>query len=79
MSSSRVWNWVLLFAILVLLAMLPKLLSEFRLNLVITMLIYSLAAIGFNNLFGQGGLLSFGHAAFFGIGSYTSVLLFKHF
>ncbi len=78
MSHSRVWKGLLLFGLFVLLAVMPKLVSEFRLNLVIAMLIYSLVAIGFNMLFGQGGLLSFGHAAYFGIGAYTAILVYKH-
>jgi branched-chain amino acid transport system permease protein len=78
MSRSRVWNGLLLFGLFLLLAVMPKLVSEFRLNLVIAMLIYSLVAIGFNMLFGQGGLLSFGHAAYFGIGAYTAILVYKH-
>ncbi len=39
--------------------------------------IYGLFAIGFNILFGLTGYLSFGHAAFLGVGSYTAVWSFK--
>ncbi len=39
--------------------------------------IYAIFAIGFNILFGLTGYLSFGHAAFLGIGSYTAVWSFK--
>lgn len=39
--------------------------------------IYGLFAIGFNILFGLTGYLSFGHAAFVGVGSYTAVWSFK--
>jgi ABC-type branched-subunit amino acid transport system permease subunit len=39
--------------------------------------IYGLFAIGFNILFGLTGYLSFGHAAFLGIGSYAAVWSFK--
>jgi branched-chain amino acid transport system permease protein len=38
--------------------------------LAVNILIYGLYAVGFNLLFGYTGLLSFGHAAFFGVGSY---------
>jgi ABC-type branched-subunit amino acid transport system permease subunit len=41
--------------------------------------IFGLFAIGFNILFGQTGYLSFGHAAFIGVGSYTTVWIFKLF
>jgi ABC-type branched-subunit amino acid transport system permease subunit len=39
--------------------------------------IYAIFAIGFNVLFGLTGYLSFGHAAFIGVGSYTAVWSFK--
>lgn len=39
--------------------------------------IYGLFATGFNILFGLTGYLSFGHAAFLGVGSYTAVWSFK--
>lgn len=39
--------------------------------------IYGIFAIGFNILFGLTGYLSFGHAAFLGVGSYSAVWMFK--
>ncbi|MGJ8585602.1 MAG: branched-chain amino acid ABC transporter permease [Marinosulfonomonas sp.] len=39
--------------------------------------IYGIFAIGFNILFGLTGYLSFGHAAFLGVGSYATVWMFK--
>lgn len=39
--------------------------------------IFGIFAIGFNLLFGLTGYLSFGHAAFLGIGSYAAVWMFK--
>lgn len=47
----------------------PDLLQKFA--------IYGIFAIGFNLLFGLTGYLSFGHAAFLGVGSYTAVWSFK--
>ncbi len=41
--------------------------------------IFGLFAIGFNILFGLTGYLSFGHAAFLGVGSYAAVWSFKLF
>ena len=79
MNHNRIWKILFFAGLVVLLAVLPRLVSEFRISLVITMLIYSLLAIGFNMLFGHGGLLSFGHAAYFGIGAYTAILVYKHF
>ncbi|MEJ8572615.1 branched-chain amino acid ABC transporter permease [Microbaculum marinum] len=39
--------------------------------------IFGIFAVGFNILFGLTGYLSFGHAAFLGVGSYTAVWTFK--
>lgn len=47
----------------------PDLLQKFA--------IFGIFAIGYNILFGLTGYLSFGHAAFLGIGSYTAVWSFK--
>jgi ABC-type branched-subunit amino acid transport system permease subunit len=49
----------------------PDLLQKFA--------IFGIFAIGFNILFGLTGYLSFGHAAFLGIGSYAAVWSFKLF
>jgi ABC-type branched-subunit amino acid transport system permease subunit len=47
----------------------PDLLQKFA--------IFGLFAIGYNILFGLTGYLSFGHAAFLGVGSYATVWSFK--
>ena len=47
----------------------PDLLQKFA--------IFGIFAIGYNILFGLTGYLSFGHAAFLGVGSYTAVWSFK--
>ncbi len=39
--------------------------------------IFGIFAVGFNILFGLTGYLSFGHAAFLGVGSYSAVWMFK--
>jgi len=39
--------------------------------------IFGIFAIGYNLLFGLTGYLSFGHAAFLGVGSYAAVWMFK--
>jgi len=47
----------------------PDLLQKF--------VIFGIFAVGFNILFGLTGYLSFGHAAFLGVGSYAAVWMFK--
>jgi branched-chain amino acid transport system permease protein len=58
---------------LVVLVVLPALLSPSLLNAAIQMLIAVLFASAFNLLSGQGGMLSFGHSAYFGIGAFATV------
>lgn len=47
--------------------------------LAINILVFGLFAVGFNLLFGYTGLLSFGHAAFLGVGSYLTGITMVHF
>lgn len=54
---------------------LPIIVARFYLVLVPYILIAGLLALSFNLLFGFMGRLSFGHAAFFGVGAYTVALL----
>ena len=46
--------------------------------LAINILLFGLFAVGFNLLFGYTGLLSFGHAAFLGVGSYLTGIAMVH-
>jgi branched-chain amino acid transport system permease protein len=65
--------WVILLIILFLAA--PAFLSEFYLAVLCEALIMSLLALSFNLLFGFMGQLSFGQAAFYGLGGYTVAML----
>jgi len=49
--------------------------DHFVLLLVVTVLLYSVAALGLNIQFGYAGVLNFAGASFFGIGAYTSAVL----
>lgn len=44
----------------------------------VNILIFGLYAVGFNLLFGYTGMLSFGHAAFLGVGSYLTGIAVVH-
>jgi branched-chain amino acid transport system permease protein len=57
------------------LALLGPFMSEYGLKLASEALILCLYAMAFNLLFRQAGLLSFGQAAFFGLGAYAMALL----
>lgn len=57
----------------------PLILTNYRLNLIITILRIAYLAQCWNLMSGYCGQFSFGHAAFFGAGAYTSSLLYTEF
>jgi branched-chain amino acid transport system permease protein len=63
-------------AALVLLLVAPPLLPPYFLEILISVLLFGYLGAAWNILGGYAGQFSFGHAAFFGIGAYTSTLLF---
>jgi len=54
---------------------LPPLLPKYHLEVLISVVFWAYLGIAWNLLGGYAGQFSFGHAAFFGIGAYTSTLL----
>ncbi len=82
-------NTRLLFLVIFLVAFAPFLMNPFPADsamaqfnagypdLMQRFVIFGIFAIGFNILFGLTGYLSFGHAAFLGVGSYAGVWMFK--
>lgn len=70
MKSSHILALLLLVAFLL---ALPAFMSTSLVNAAIQMLIAALFASAFNVLAGQGGMLSFGHAAYFGIGTFATI------
>ena len=56
---------------------LPLGLPQFYVLLSTEILIMGLFAVAFNLLLGYGGMVSFGHAAYYGVGAYTCWLLLK--
>ncbi|MBJ6867065.1 ABC transporter permease subunit, partial [Vibrio cholerae] len=57
----------------------PLLPGEFWIYVATEILILGLFAMSFNLLHGYMGQISFGHAAFFGLGAYASALLMRYF
>ena len=62
-------------ALLVVILLLPLFVDSFQLVLLTEIAILSLASMSVYFLFGPGGMVSFGHAAFFGGGAYAAALL----
>ncbi len=52
--------------------------EPFTITLATKAVILALAAVGLNLALGQGGLVSFGHAAYFGVGGYAMGILASH-
>lgn len=51
--------------------------SDYYLHLIILFLMWSAIGVSWNLLGGYAGQVSFGHAAFFGVGAYTAALLYE--
>lgn len=67
-----------LTAVVVVLIAVPWIASYFYIFILTEVLILGLFAASFNLVFGYTGMLSFGHAAFFGVGSYVTALVLIH-
>ncbi len=79
MGKNSARTWVMAVVSGVVLVSLPFVLenwfSQYYLYLAIKIIIWALYAMSFNLVLGYGGMMSFGHAAFYGTGAYTCALL----
>jgi len=66
-------------ALIAALLALPLLADEFIVVLTGDIMVLALFAAGLQFMMGTGGLISFGHAAFFGLGAYAAALLVRDF
>ncbi|MFH1138546.1 MAG: branched-chain amino acid ABC transporter permease [Pseudomonadota bacterium] len=71
-------KWGGWLGLLFVLAVAPRFLGIVKTNLVVEFAIGALYAASLNILLSYTGLLSFGHALFFGAGAYTAALLLTH-
>lgn len=79
MTSRETTVNILLILLLPAAALTALLLGEaFYITLATRIAILALAAVGLNIALGLGGLVSFGHAAFFGLGGYVTGVLATH-
>ena len=70
------WKNLLILGILSLLVLVPPFANPYIMNVMIMILFYAYLGQSWNILGGYCGQLSFGHAAFLGIGAYTSTVLY---
>ena len=74
--SSRLVLWFVVICLLLALPPLALALGQpFYLDLARRIMILAIAAVSLNLILGYGGLVSFGHAAYLGIGAYTVGIL----
>ena len=66
-------RWIALGLVLLALPLGPGLNSDFVRSMISQMGIAAIFALSFNMLLGQTGLLSFGHAVYFGLGGYVAI------
>ena len=69
----------LALAALLLFVLLPWLLARHQLSILTELLIFGLFALSLDLIMGYTGMVSFGHAAYFGLGAYGSALSLIHF
>lgn len=78
-ASSKKWVVLVVIALALLVPLLkplmPEVVSDYRLFLVSTMIIASIAVLGLNLLTGFNGQFSLGHGAFYAVGAYTAAIL----
>ena len=68
-------GWLGFAVVIALLAALPLATTGYTLILLADMLVFALFALSLHFMMGPGGLVSFGHAAYFGLGAYGAGLL----
>jgi len=71
-------NWIPWVVILIVVVFYPVVTDIYYTNIFVGFAIFALYAVTLNLLLGYNGLLSFGHAMFFGTGAYATALVLTH-
>ena len=69
---------IIFVLIMVFMALAPLVADAYQLRILISCELNMIFAMSLNLLMGIGGTVSFGHAAFYGIGAYTTACLWYH-
>ncbi len=77
MRRTRAVAWLAVGLSLVVLPLVPGFSSDFARSLLTQMAIAAVFALSYQLLLGQTGLLSFGHAVYFGLGGYAAIHLLR--
>ena len=76
MAGLSKWSWLALAVLVAVLLALPQIVtSSFAVDIFIRILLFSFIGVAWNLIGGYAKQLSLGHAAFFGLGAYTSTIM----
>jgi branched-chain amino acid transport system permease protein len=75
--AKRHKHWLAVAIVLLVMPYIPGLNTDFGRSLLSQMGIAAVFALSFNVLLGQTGLLSFGHAVYFGLGGYAAIVFMR--
>ena len=71
-------NWVIGIAAIIIAIIFPFVAPKFQLRMFTEIIILTLFAMTWKMMLNEGGMFSFGHAVYFGVGAYASVLGWLH-
>jgi branched-chain amino acid transport system permease protein len=75
-AETSKWTWLALAVLVAALLMLPQVVKNaFALDIFIRILLFSFIGVAWNLMGGYAKQLSLGHAAYFGLGAYTSTIM----
>jgi branched-chain amino acid transport system permease protein len=78
MISQKKTPYLVIAAIFALGVLMPFVIKKYQLNMLTEIIVFALYAVSYNLLLGGAGLLSFGHAMFFGMGAFTVAVSLIH-
>lgn len=78
MISQKKAPYLVIAALFALGVLMPFVIKKYHLNMLTEIIVFALYAVSYNLLLGYAGLLSFGHAMFFGMGAFTVAVALIH-
>jgi branched-chain amino acid transport system permease protein len=76
--KSKTGSWIFGLTCFALFLLFPYVLPRFQVRMVNEIIILTLFALTWKMMLNEGGMFSFGHAAYFGVGAYAAVLGWVH-
>ncbi len=78
MISQKKASYLFIAVLFALGILMPSVIKKYHLNMLTEIIVFALYAVSYNLLLGYAGLLSFGHAMFFGTGAFTVAVALIH-